>query len=104
VAVNYTLPELHESTADASVSAIWRKWYPRLVLHEKGHSDLALKAAKAIEKAILAMDASSSCELLEGDANNLGAGLMAELRQLDKHYDETTSHGKSQGAQLSSWF
>jgi predicted secreted Zn-dependent protease len=85
VAVNYTLPELHESTADASVSAIWRKWYPRLVLHEKGHSDLALKAAKAIEKAILAMDASSSCELLEGDANNLGAGLMAELQQFDKH-------------------
>lgn len=103
VEVNYTLPELHESTADASVRAIWRKWYPRLVLHERGHSDLALKAAMDIETSILAMDAGSSCEQLEVDANKLGARFIAELQQLDKHYDETTSHGKSQGAQLSSW-
>lgn len=102
VDVTYTLPELDKSTSNTRINAIWRQWYPRLVLHETGHRDLAIDTAVDIENAILAMAANSSCEQLERDVNRIATEYIAKLQQLDKQYDETTRHGKTQGAQLSS--
>jgi predicted secreted Zn-dependent protease len=97
----YTLPKLGTNIVD--VNEIWEQWYPKLVLHEKGHHKLAVKMAKKIESAISDMPAETNCSALEKKANAIGHGYISELDVLNKQYDQRTSHGKTQGASLFSY-
>lgn len=101
VNTTYTLPKLGTNLVD--VNEIWNQWYPKLVLHEKGHHRLALKIAKKIESTILDMSAETKCSALEIKANAIGHGYLSELDELNKQYDQRTNHGETQGASLFSY-
>lgn len=94
----YTLPELRTNSPD--INEIWNNWYPKLVLHEKGHHNLAIKTAHKIEKSILTMETEPDCDVLEKKANEIGYKLMAELGILNLEYDHRTNHGETEGASI----
>lgn len=94
----YTLPKLATHTHE--VRQVWSKWYPKLVLHEKGHHKFALNIANKIQESITKLPTQTSCKVLERKANAIGQRLIAELDALNKQYDKRTNHGETQGAFL----
>lgn len=97
----YTLPKLETKSND--VTQVWNKWYPKLVLHEKGHHKLAVNIAVRIENAISEMPKERTCQELEKKANEIGHALISELEHLNISYDKRTNHGETQGAFLSQY-
>lgn len=97
VDVTYTYPKLR--TRNADVKLVWSKWYPKLIIHEEGHKNLAIKIGKEIERIIMPMK-SANCEMLEKKADNAGYKKIAKLDKLNKNYDKETNHGETQGAWL----
>ncbi len=102
VDVTYTLPELESSSP--KVREIWDKWYPRLVFHERGHENNAVRAARDVERGIYKLTDSMPCNELEVAVNKMGQKRMEILVATDKKYDKETEHGKTQGAWLFSYF
>jgi predicted secreted Zn-dependent protease len=98
VVVTYTLPQL--TTSYPEVNKIWGKWYPNLMRHELHHKDLAIRIANDIEKAFYDMEARTSCEQLERDANNIGNQFISKLKKLNDQYDKDTKHGETEGANI----
>ncbi|MBL1140826.1 MAG: DUF922 domain-containing protein [Proteobacteria bacterium] len=96
----FTMPELENSTNE--VREVWKRWYPKLLQHEKGHERNALNIAKKIEKGISQLPVYYNCKMLENAANKLGDDLLDKLHQMDKDYDSLTNHGETEGACLSS--
>lgn len=101
VDVNFTLPKLKNSPME--VYAVWKRWYPQLFRHEKGHRNNALIIARRIEKGIRRLDYRPSCKTLEKSANRLGKKLIEELSKIDRAYDKRTNHGLKEGANLKSY-
>lgn len=97
VDVTYIYPKLRTRSVD--VKLVWNKWYPKLIIHEEGHRDLAVKISKEIERVIKPMK-SANCKKLEKKANNAGNKKIAKLDRLNKNYDKETNHGETQGAWL----
>ncbi len=100
VDVTYTMPALNAILADLETKRVWKKYYAALVLHEKGHADIAVEAALAIEKSLLNMPSSSNCRLLSGQANSRAEKILEAYRPQHKVYDRETGHGRTQGAYL----
>ena len=94
----YTLPKLETKSND--VNQVWNQWYPKLVLHEKGHHKLAVKIASKIKNTISDMPRARTCTELEKKANGIGQALISELGELNIQYDKRTNHGETQGAFL----
>jgi predicted secreted Zn-dependent protease len=100
VDVTITLPRLEESPA--AVREVWDRWYPNLVLHENGHREIALAAARRIEDGIRGLPGHADCGALEQRANALGNRLIDELAATDRDYDRRTNYGETQGAAIRS--
>ena len=92
-----TLPELvSEYQANREVS----NYLESLRRHELGHVEIARSAAKKIDEAINSLPPMDSCPLLEQTANQLGQQLLEQARQAGRNYDQTTQHGRTQGAYI----
>lgn len=100
VDVTYTMPELNENLASLETRHVWKKYYASLILHEKGHADIAIEAALAIEKSLLNMPSSRNCRLLSQQANSRAEKVLEGYRPQHKVYDRETDHGYTQGAYL----
>jgi len=96
VTTTYTLPKLVKGGSD--IDSFWDNWYPNLLIHEKGHHQLAVDAAEEIEGNIRKMPSYLTCDLLEENANNIALKSISKLRRLHKDYDIRTNHGETQGA------
>jgi len=70
------------------------------ILHEQGHYSIGKEAATAIDRKILSLGEMSSCKVLEAVANDLGNRTINEYKEQELRYDNSTSHGKTQGAWL----
>jgi len=68
--------------------------------HEQGHYDIARRAAREIDQALLAMPVMSDCTALEDHANARGYELLEQYNEINRQYDASTQHGKTQGAWL----
>lgn len=93
-----TLPEL--SKADEPTRRAFDAYLPPLKAHELGHFQIAQSVARKIDDGILALPAMNSCAQLERAANQLGRDLIEQGNLADKQYDQTTGHGRTQGAWL----
>ena len=87
-------------TGDASQPLIdkWDGYMKNLVIHENGHRDLAVEAAAELSRALAALPPARSCADLDRELLALGRERMKKLNEDQKIYDETTRHGKTQGA------
>lgn len=99
----YTLPKMVDGLADDHVTEIWQRWYPALVEHEKGHTQLAVRMADELRKGLENLPGFQQCENLEKKANAIGYKFIDKLKHLDKEYDIETQHGATEGASLLSY-
>lgn len=95
---NITLPRL--SGATALQERQFGKYLSALHAHELGHYDIGKEAAATIDMKILNLPEMPSCKALESAANDLGHQVLGEYKERELHYDDSTGHGKSQGAWL----
>ncbi len=93
-----TLPDL--ARADEPTRRVFGTYLGALKTHELGHYQIARSVARKVDEAILGLPAMSSCALLERTANQLGRDLIAQGNLADRQYDQTTGHGRTQGAWL----
>ena len=96
VTTTYTLPKLIKG--GNGIDSFWDNWYPNLLIHEKGHHQLAIDVAEEIEGNIRKMPSYLTCDLLEENANNIALKSISKLMRLQKDYDIRTNHGETQGA------
>lgn len=76
----------------------WEVYMKNLVTHENGHRDMAVEAATELSRAVAALPPAASCAELDREVRALSRERMQKLNADEKDYDETTLHGKTQGA------
>lgn len=94
-----TLPELHSSDAQAQVR--FYDYLSPLRQHELGHYEIARKAARAVDAAIITLPAMNSCAGLKAAADRRAQEIITRAKEEEKTYDQVTAHGRTQGAWLS---
>jgi predicted secreted Zn-dependent protease len=89
-----------ERTDDAPFPLVdkWNSYMKNLVMHEKGHGDLAVEAASELCRAVYKMPPVLSCADLDRHVQSLVRELRDQLNADQRLYDATTDHGISQGA------
>ena len=93
-----TLPQL--ASTDKNVLSQFAEYIAALRSHELGHFKFGTDAAHEIERRISSLPGMASCSTLESEANRVGYQTLEEFKSSENVYDETTQHGKSQGAWL----
>jgi predicted secreted Zn-dependent protease len=92
-----TLPRWAGAQAPTDVAARWNAFVDAVRVHERGHTDHGLQAARAVRDALKQMRA-ADCTRLGAEANRAGAAIVERHAQMDRAYDAATEHGRSQGA------
>lgn len=99
VAASYKLPKwVSYEDAPADLKNKWGRFIQNLELHEYGHKDIGVQAAKEIERSIAALKARTSCKELGLAANSLGQQILETAKLAEADYDARTRHGRTQGA------
>ena len=99
VNVKYLMPKwVDEKNGPEMVQKHWREFMQALQEHEKGHADIAMKAAKEIEEALPRTKLQPVCEAVAKKANESGQEIINKFVAMEKDYDSKTKHGKTQGA------
>lgn len=99
VRIHYQMPALKPG-ADAELKAVWQRYYAALELHERGHGNIAVDAAREIERRLLALPAETTCETLDQVAGDTATAILEQHRPRHEQYDLATDHGRTQGAHL----
>jgi predicted secreted Zn-dependent protease len=89
-----------DANTPAELKASFANYAEKLMLHEKGHVQNAIDAARRIETGIRALPPEPTCALLEAAANKLAHALIKEANQADIDYDARTQHGRTQGVRF----
>ena len=76
----------------------WDYYIKHLITHENGHRDMAVEAAAELSRAVVALPPAESCAEFDREVRALSRERMEKLNADQKSYDETTGHGKTQGA------
>lgn len=99
--ITYIMP-LWQPPKDAAKELVarWQTFLRALSLHEKGHANLSLLAAKEVEKELNALPVQTSGDILNELANSTGKQILDKYREQEVKYDEDTNHGKKQGARF----
>ncbi len=98
VKTTYTMPRWENPRAPSALAARWRQYLSALATHERGHTQVAIEAARTIGVALSVLPPEPSCERMESVANGLGEHELDSARQRDVVYDAETKHGETQGA------
>lgn len=97
--ITFRFPKwLRTDNAPQPLAAKWDDYIKKLVLHENGHRDLAVRAAAKISRAVAELPTARSCADLDREVRALGLEIAAKLNRDEKEYDTTTNHGMAQGA------
>jgi predicted secreted Zn-dependent protease len=75
----------------------WDAYLAALRVHEEGHRDLAVAAARRAHSRLSGFR-TSDCRDFNRDANAEGQRILDRLRADNRRYDEKTGHGRTQGA------
>jgi predicted secreted Zn-dependent protease len=101
VKITITFPRLKtDETTSPSLVKAFANYSEKLMLHEKGHAQNAIDAARKIEAGILGLPPEPTCGGLRSTANALGHSLIKEANRADADYDQRTRHGATQGARF----
>jgi len=76
----------------------WDGYLASLIEHEKGHSDMVVKAVEDLTRAVALLPAAPTCAELDLLVRSLCHKRMAKLNDEAKEYDAATLHGAEQGA------
>ena len=99
VAINFRYPRwVRTDDAPRQLVDKWDTYMKNLVMHENEHRDMAVAAATELSKAVAALPPASSCTELDREVRALSRERIEKLNTDEKRLDETTSHGKTEGA------
>lgn len=99
--IQYRFPRWqNEPDGDAAMRQEWERFMTALRTHEAGHAEHGEEAARAVERALLALPARASCDAVQADAAATAKRIIERYQALDVDYDRTTRHGLSQGTYL----
>jgi len=76
----------------------WDNFVSNLMIHERGHRDLAVAAAAELSHAVGELPPARTCADIDKEVQDLSRMKMKILNEDEKEYDVTTDHGKKQGA------
>ena len=76
----------------------WRTFATAVRRHEDGHRDIAVEAAHEILDRVSKVSPASDCGKLKRSLGRVADATLREYRDKESDYDETTMHGRSQGA------
>ena len=96
--LRYTLPQLELAQPDEELSARFAESYDILLEHELGHGNLAIEAAREIDRQLVGMSHDGSCAELEQRAIAVAAEIYKNYKQKELEYDRVTDHGRKQHA------
>ncbi len=85
---------LNYQTSNKNLQKKWEQSFHHLEIHEKGHGKNGVKAAKAIENALLHLPVHSECHSLKTTINHTANDLIEKHLQEDFEYDFKTQHGQ----------
>ena len=98
VDITFRLPKwVRETDAPQKLSDKWDSYIKNLIVHETGHRDRALAAAKEITRNIAELPPAGSCSELDREVNGISRERLNKLIAEQAEYDEVTNHGHSQG-------
>lgn len=78
----------------------WDRFYKALYNHEQNHINIAVKAAKSIESALMQPRGFESYNLLKAHVDRICNDGYKLLNLNQKEYDNRTNHGHSEGAYI----
>ncbi len=97
----YTMPKLDTSiTVSDSTKERFDQYYQALLAHEKGHQALWLEAGNAIDKLLVEFPPYYSCHEMAQQAKRQVSEIILSYQASNKHYDQATGHGRTQGASI----
>ena len=102
VETEYTMPQLSEvANADEAIKAKFDKFYEALLVHEKGHHEFGMKAAREIHHLLEHVEPVRGCKVLRKRLTRDINGIIEAYDKLNQAYDIETGHGRTQGAVIS---
>lgn len=93
------MPRWQPTSTNAQLSNSWKAFYANLDHHENGHANLDRQYAERILSELQNLSP-TTCDTINANANARANALIAELNRANDHYDATTSHGSTEGANL----
>jgi predicted secreted Zn-dependent protease len=98
VDVVFRLPKWVSNT-DAPQQLVdkWNNHIKNLLLHEKGHRDRAVEAARELTRTIAELPPGRTCSELDREVDRVSRALLNKLLADQEEYDAATSHGLAQG-------
>jgi predicted secreted Zn-dependent protease len=98
VSLDYTLPVWEPPYgADVNLVAKWRYFERALLLHERGHGDLASVCGQWLGEAFVALPPQLTCEAVKSAALEASNPVFAECRAAQRQYEDETNHGQNEG-------
>jgi predicted secreted Zn-dependent protease len=99
VDVLHYLPRWNQLTnAPPELARQWRDYMRALVVHEKGHQDIAVQAAAEFARLVAAETTLASVARADERVRTICNEVVARYRQREEEFDRTTRHGETQGA------
>lgn len=100
--VNMRLPRWNPPrNAPRDLIERWNRFSTALRKHEDGHRDIAIDAAHELASRITNTPPASDCEKLKLSVSRRADAVLDEYRGKERRYDDTTGHGRTQGAVFS---
>ncbi len=89
---------LRTEHAPLTLAEKWSSYMENLIVHENEHRDMAVEAAEDLSRVISEMPPATTCSDLDRAVRALSHERMKKLNDDERHYDEATNHGATQGA------
>lgn len=100
VKILYTMPKALSLPRSKGLRDSYSSFYKALMLHEKGHRDIAVRGAKAIEVQLGKMKRKGDCSKIAKSANAKAHEILRIYKAANRAYDLRTEHGRTQGASI----
>lgn len=101
VTVTFVMPKWSPpADAPAELVARWEKYQKALELHENGHKEHGLGAAREVREKLRGLDSEPDCDAMNRTANAAANRVVDDFKAKDKEYDRRTRHGATQGARF----
>jgi predicted secreted Zn-dependent protease len=93
-----TLPRWSGNRADTALAQRWDRYRRALEEHERGHAQIGIRAAEAIQSELSKVPPHATCADLQNVIESRAEAILQGAREEEADYDRRTKHGTAQGA------
>ena len=94
------LPRWKNRYDDSGLADRWNIYLAALEGHERGHLEIALRAAQELHEHLARIVSAKTCALLEQSIDSTANDLLDDLNRVQVDYDRRTQHGFTQGVRF----